>query len=128
MTNYLQASSNAEQLCVQDYTKDSIQAGIVHLGVGAFHRAHQAVYIDRLLAYDTQQNWGIIGVNIRPQDSQAFARFIKQEGEYILKTMAADGETRYEHIRSIVQQIDGAQAPDKVDVALADAKIGRAHV
>lgn len=123
MSNFLQASSNMEQLSVQNYAKDAIQAGIVHLGVGAFHRAHQAVYIDRLLAYDAQQKWGIIGVNIRPQDSQAFARFIEQKGEYVLKTMAADGETNYEHIRSIVEQIDGASAPEKVDAALADANI-----
>jgi D-arabinitol 4-dehydrogenase len=123
MSNFLQASSNTEQLSVQDYAKDAIQAGIVHLGVGAFHRAHQAVYIDRLLAHDSQKNWGIIGVNIRPQDSQAFARFIEQKGEFVLKTMAADGETNYEHIRSIVEQIDGASAPEKVDSALADAKI-----
>lgn len=123
MTNYLQASSHAEQLSIQDYAKGAIQAGIVHLGVGAFHRAHQAVYIDRLLAHGAQQKWGIIGVNIRPQDSQAFARFIEQKGEYVLKTMAADGETNYEHIRSIVEQIDGASAPEKVDAALADANI-----
>uniref|UniRef100_A6VU92 Mannitol dehydrogenase domain n=1 Tax=Marinomonas sp. (strain MWYL1) TaxID=400668 RepID=A6VU92_MARMS len=122
MTNYLQASSNREQLSVQDYSKEMIEAGIVHLGVGAFHRAHQAVYIDRLLAHDGQQNWGITGVNIRPQDSQAFARFVEQKGEYVLKTMAADGDTKYEHIRSIVQQIDGAQEPEKVDSTLADAK------
>ncbi|RBP82463.1 mannitol dehydrogenase family protein [Marinomonas rhizomae] len=122
MANYLQASSNREQLSVQNYAKDTIEAGIVHLGVGAFHRAHQAVYIDRLLAHDKEKSWGIIGVNIRPQDSQAFSRFMKQEGEYVLKTMAADGETKYEHIRSIVQQIDGAQAPEKVDVALADVQ------
>jgi len=122
MANYLQASSNREQLSVQNYSKETIEAGIVHLGVGAFHRAHQAVYIDRLLAHDGQQNWGITGVNIRPQDSQAFARFVEQKGEYVLKTMAADGETKYEHIRSIVQQIDGAQEPKKVDSTLADAK------
>lgn len=122
MANYLQAVSNAEQLSAQNYTKETIQAGIVHLGVGAFHRAHQAVYIDRLLAHANQQNWGIIGVNIRPQDSHVFDRFIKQKGEYVLKTMAADGKTDYEHIRSIVKQIDGAQAPEEVDSALADAK------
>ena len=121
MANFLHASANTAQLSAQDYSKEEIQAGIVHLGVGAFHRAHQAVYVDRLLAHSSQKKWGIIGVNIRPQDSQAFARFIEQDGEYVLKTMAADGETHYEHIRSIVQQVDGAQAPEKVDAALADA-------
>jgi D-arabinitol 4-dehydrogenase len=95
MSNHLQASLNQDQLSVQDYQKESIQAGVVHLGVGAFHRAHQAVYFDRLLANEGEQNWGIIGVNIRPQDSQAFSRFIEQDGEYVLKTMAADGVTQY---------------------------------
>ncbi|MDE8601911.1 mannitol dehydrogenase family protein [Marinomonas sp. RSW2] len=123
MANHLQASLNKEQLLVQEYQKEAIQAGVLHLGVGAFHRAHQAVYFDRLLAHDNEKNWGIIGVNIRPQDSQVFARFIEQKGEYVLKTMAADGVTKYEHIRSIVQQIDGAQAPQAVDSALADANI-----
>ncbi|MEP7730278.1 mannitol dehydrogenase family protein [Marinomonas primoryensis] len=123
MSNHLQASLNKEQLSVQEYQKEAIQAGVLHLGVGAFHRAHQAVYFDRLLAHGNEQNWGIIGVNIRPQDSQVFARFIEQKGEYVLKTMAADGATKYEHIRSIVQQIDGAQAPLDVDAALANANI-----
>lgn len=121
MANFLQASLNTEQLNAQDYQKEAVTPGIVHLGVGAFHRAHQAVYIDRLLAHEGQQNWGIIGVNIRPQDSHAFARFVEQKGEYVLKTMAADGATQYEHIRSLVKQIDGAQAPTEVDAALANA-------
>ena len=123
MANHLQASKNMDQLSAQEYQKESIRAGVVHLGVGAFHRAHQAVYFDRLLANKSEQNWGIIGVNIRPQDSQAFSRFVEQNGEYVLKTMAADGVTNYEHIRSIVKQIDGAQDPDDVDSALADANI-----
>ncbi|MCB5160969.1 mannitol dehydrogenase family protein [Marinomonas algarum] len=122
MANFLTASTHIEQLNVQAYNKNDVQTGIVHLGVGAFHRAHQAVYVDRLLAQENQQHWGIIGVNIRPQDSQAFERFAKQDGEYILKTMAADGATQYEHIRSLVKQIDGAHAPQDVDNALADAR------
>ncbi|NLQ18953.1 mannitol dehydrogenase family protein [Marinomonas sp. M1K-6] len=122
MSNYLHASLNSEQLSVQDYNKNTIQAGVIHLGVGAFHRAHQAVYFDRLLSHDTQRHWGITGVNIRPQDSQHFTRFMQQQGEYVLKTMAADGETHYEHIRSIVQQIDGAQTPEAVDALMADER------
>ncbi|MDB4837534.1 mannitol dehydrogenase family protein [Marinomonas sp.] len=123
MANHLQASLNKDQLSTQDYQKDAIKPGVVHLGVGAFHRAHQAVYFDRLLANGNEQNWGLIGVNIRPQDSQMFSQFVQQQGEYILKTMAADGSTEYEHIRSIVQQIDGAETPEEVDAALASEGI-----
>ena len=121
MTSYLNAKHNSEQLCIQNYAKEDIQAGVVHLGVGAFHRAHQAMYFDRLLALDEGKKWGLTGVNIRPQDSAMFARFRQQDGEYVLKTMAPDGAAEYEHIRSIVRQIDGAQTPQLVDEAIADA-------
>ncbi len=46
-----------------DYARGDLRCGIVHLGVGAFHRAHQAVYIDDLLA--TQPDWAITGVSLR---------------------------------------------------------------
>ena len=41
------------------YVRETVTPGIVHLGTGAFHRAHMAVYIDRLLA--REPSWGIIG-------------------------------------------------------------------
>lgn len=123
MTNTLIATQHNEQLSTQKYAKEEIQPGIIHLGVGAFHRAHQAMYFDRLLALPEGKKWGVTGVNIRPQDSTAFARFIAQDGEYVLKTMSPDGATHYEHIRSIVQQIDGAKAPQDVDNKMADSNI-----
>ena len=50
-----------------NYDRTNVSVGIVHLGIGAFHRAHQAVYIDDLLAQQTEQNkkWGIWGVSLR---------------------------------------------------------------
>ncbi|MBJ7556109.1 mannitol dehydrogenase family protein [Marinomonas spartinae] len=123
MTNYLNPSKHQAQLSSQPYQRDEIQPGIVHIGVGAFHRAHQAVYLDRLLAEPEGKQWGLIGVNIRPQDSASFARFMQQKGEYVLKTMDPKGGTEYRHIRSIVHQIDGAQVPQEVDKAIADANI-----
>jgi fructuronate reductase len=47
-----------------NYARDSIDTGIVHLGVGAFHRAHQAVYTDELLATGDNR-WGIVGASLR---------------------------------------------------------------
>ncbi|OYW34042.1 MAG: hypothetical protein B7Z45_08025, partial [Azorhizobium sp. 12-66-6] len=50
------------------YDLDAVTPGIVHLGVGAFHRAHQAVYLDDLIARgDT--GWGIIGASLRAADT-----------------------------------------------------------
>jgi fructuronate reductase len=49
------------------YAPDAVGCGIVHLGIGAFHRAHQAVYIDDLIAGGAG-NWRIIGVSLRSAD------------------------------------------------------------
>src|SRR5580700_11516817 len=50
------------------YDRAAIATGIVHLGLGAFHRAHQAVYTDTLLADDPR--WGILGVSLRSADTR----------------------------------------------------------
>ena len=47
-----------------NYDRAQIQPGIVHFGVGNFHRCHQAVYIDKLLNQGVK-DWGIIGVSMR---------------------------------------------------------------
>ena len=46
------------------YDASAIRSGVVHLGVGAFHRAHQAVYTDDAIAA-AGGNWGIVGVSMR---------------------------------------------------------------
>jgi fructuronate reductase len=50
------------------YDRSEIRPGIVHLGVGAFCRAHIAVYLDVVLA--TVPSWGIIGVSLRRSDTR----------------------------------------------------------
>ncbi|RDL44285.1 mannitol dehydrogenase family protein [Marinomonas piezotolerans] len=47
------------------YTPDNVGVGIVHIGLGAFHRAHQAVYIEKNLNRNLGGDWGICAVNIR---------------------------------------------------------------
>ena len=52
---------------VPDYNPESHGVGIVHIGIGAFHRAHQAAYTDDALAVDGG-NWRITGVSLRGTD------------------------------------------------------------
>jgi len=47
-----------------DYDRSAQKAGIVHFGIGAFHRAHQAVYTDNAMNAG-ERDWGIIGVSLR---------------------------------------------------------------
>ncbi|HQR10094.1 MAG TPA: mannitol dehydrogenase family protein [Casimicrobiaceae bacterium] len=64
-----------------------VAAGILHLGLGAFHRAHQAVYTDDVLAADPR--WGICGVSLKtPRAIDALAA---QDGLYTLLTRSGDG-------------------------------------
>lgn len=69
-----------------DYDPRAVGAGIVHLGLGAFHRAHQAVFTDALLASDPR--WGILGVSLKtPRATRPLA---EQDGLYTL--LIKDGD------------------------------------
>lgn len=46
------------------YDRDAVSPGIAHIGVGNFHRAHQALYIDRCLHDPAQKTWGICGIGL----------------------------------------------------------------
>ena len=51
-----------------DYERRALTPGILHVGVGNFHRAHFAVYMDELLAQNKNLDWAIVGAGIRPAD------------------------------------------------------------
>ena len=52
-----------------DYDRKSLQAGIVHIGLGNFHRAHMAVYLDDLFALGEGHDWAILGAGVRAGDA-----------------------------------------------------------
>jgi len=68
------------------YDPTRVRTGILHLGLGAFHRAHQAVYTDDLLAVDDR--WGICGVSLKTP--RAIAPLAAQDGLYTLLTRSTD--------------------------------------
>lgn len=47
------------------YRRDALRTGIVHLGIGAFHRAHQSAYTESVVATNSDLRWGIVGVSLR---------------------------------------------------------------
>ncbi|MBJ6125074.1 mannitol dehydrogenase family protein [Microvirga splendida] len=70
------------------YDRRSVTTGIVHLGVGAFHRAHQAVYTDDVLLQDP--SWGIVAASLRSPDT--YDALQPQDGLYTLSVRSQDGE------------------------------------
>lgn len=105
------------------YDRSAVTAGIAHIGVGNFHRAHQALAVDRLLSMGQAQDWGILGIALLPGDQRLARAMQEQHGLYTLVEKSADGTWDYRVIGSI---IDVLFAPDDVDAvieALADPQI-----
>ncbi len=74
----------------------------LHLGLGSFHRAHQAVYLQRL--HDQgDRRWVIVGGNLRDDMAPTLAALAAQHGAYTLETVTPAGERAYERIASIVR-------------------------
>ena len=69
---------------------DRLETGVLHLGFGAFHRAHQAEYFDRYMERTGDHRWGISAINLRAEDSASFAAAAGCEG-YVLRRLSADG-------------------------------------
>lgn len=79
------ALSNAtlDRLCEDipgpHYDRAGLSAGIVHVGVGNFHRAHQAMYLHKLFETGTDHDWAIIGAGIMPVDKATRAKLARQD-------------------------------------------------
>ncbi|MBL8597060.1 MAG: mannitol dehydrogenase family protein [Devosia sp.] len=83
----------AATAAVPHYDPAALKAGIVHFGVGNFHRAHQAVYLDDLFNLGLDHDWGLIGAGVRPGDD---AMRLKLEAQNWLTTVVeqeADAST-----------------------------------
>ena len=101
------------------YDRDEISVGIVHFGVGGFHRAHQAMYIDRLLEKGLANDWGICGVGVMPADRKMADVLDAQDGLYTLLLENPDGSRDARVIGSIVDYRYAPDDPESVIELLA---------
>ncbi len=72
-------AQQASPILLPDYDRSRLTPGIVHIGVGNFHRAHQAFYLDRLFGEGRDHDWAIIGAGLMPYDSAMRADLEKQD-------------------------------------------------
>ncbi|MET0758162.1 MAG: mannitol dehydrogenase family protein [Mycobacterium sp.] len=101
------------------YDRDEIGIGIVHFGVGGFHRAHQAMYIDRLLEKGLARDWGICGVGVMPADRKMADVLAAQDGLYTLLMENPDDSRDARVIGSIVDYRYAPDDPESVIELLA---------
>lgn len=91
---------NTPRILASQYDQALCNIGVVHLGYGAFHRAHQAVYIDKYMEKSGDLRWGIAAVNLRAAEVQTFAENKSEGNGYFLKSVAPSGEVVVSRIRS----------------------------
>jgi fructuronate reductase len=97
------------------YNRKEQATGIVHLGIGAFHRAHQAVYTDDAMNAG-DRDWGILGVSLR--SGAVRDQLGPQDGLYTVSRRASDvSDSRL--IGSVARVLVGPEHPDAVVDALA---------
>jgi mannitol 2-dehydrogenase len=99
---------------VPDYDRDLVTPGVVHVGVGGFHRAHQAMYHDRLMNEGAALDWGICGVGIMAADQRMKEVLDAQDGLYTLVLKHSDGTYEPRVIGSIVQYLYAPDDPEAV--------------
>jgi mannitol 2-dehydrogenase len=84
-------ASLGEAVAVPDYDPSQVRVGIVHFGTGAFHRSHQAMYIDQLMNAGQALDWGICAVDVLRPDRHKASVFAAQDGFATLIVKHADG-------------------------------------
>ena len=116
--NQAALASLPESVARPTYDRSRVTPGIVHFGVGGFHRAHQAMYVDSLMNQGTALDWGIIGVGTMPQDFRMRDALVPQDGLYTLVLKHPDGTLEPRVIGSVVGYHLASDDPEKVLGAL----------
>jgi fructuronate reductase len=98
------------------YARAAVKPGIVHLGIGAFHRAHQAIVIDDLLAAGPK-DWGIVGASLRsPETRDALA---PQDSLYAVAVVSG-ADVAHRVVGSILETVVAPENPSHLIARLAD--------
>jgi mannitol 2-dehydrogenase len=102
------------------YDRRKLNAGIVHIGVGGFHRAHQALYVDDVIGEAGASHWGICGVGLLPHDSRMRDALVPQDYLYTVVERGPGADDRARIVGSMdrlpvrARQCRGAAGEDGV--------------
>src|SRR5690606_40409819 len=104
---------------VPQYDRSKTRAGIVHLGIGAFHRAHQAWYTGPLLSKGAG-DWQIIGASLR--SASVREQLAPQDGLYTLVERGPEGE-KFQVLGAVKDVLVGPESPEALLAVMADKAI-----
>ncbi|MFK7752501.1 MAG: mannitol dehydrogenase family protein [Sedimentitalea sp.] len=104
------------------YDRSACGLGVVHLGFGAFHRAHQAVFLDDYMQSTGDLRWGVAAVNLRGSETDQFreaARDVDRHDGYFLKSFSPDGQVALRRVRCHTRFVDWSSARSEAEALLA---------
>lgn len=105
------------------YDRSDLTVGIVHFGVGNFHRSHEAMYLDALFNAGKAREWAICGVGVLPGDVRMRDALESQGMQYTLVERYPDGSAPARTIRSIAEYLFAPEDPEAVFEKLADPAV-----
>ena len=103
----------AQKVDSPTYDRPLLKEGIIHIGVGGFHRSHQAYYIHQMIEKFGAHNWAICGVGLREADRKMASTLRDQDYLYTLITQYPNGNIENKIIGSITEYllaVDNTQA------------------
>jgi mannitol-1-phosphate/altronate dehydrogenase len=115
-----------EHIAATRYDRADCAVGVVHLGFGAFHRAHQAVYLDDYMEKTGDIRWGIVAVNLRSSEAMLFqdaAEDVARHDGYFLKSFSADGQVALRRVRSHVRFADWSVSRAEAEALLTEKSV-----
>lgn len=104
------------------YDRSKVTPGIVHIGLGNFHRAHMAVYLDDLMNKGLALDWGILGAGVRPADAKMREAMLGQDCLSTIIELDPKGK-RARRVGSMVGFIDVAEDNAPLIDAMAQPNI-----
>lgn len=107
------------------YDRAAVTAGIGHIGVGNFHRTHEALYVDACLHLPGQSGWGIVGIGLgdSPAARAKAAAFAAQDSLYTVTEYGTDGTAHSRLVGAMVEYLHAPADPEAVLARLADPDI-----
>jgi mannitol 2-dehydrogenase len=113
-------ASFADTVPTPTYDRSQVRTGIVHIGVGGFHRAHEAAYLDQLMNEGKALDWGISGVGLLAHDRLMHEVMTAQDSLYTLVVKHSDGSLHPRVVGSIVQYLFAPDDPGSVLDLMSD--------
>lgn len=116
-------SEVAGSVGVPTYDRSRLRVGIVHFGVGAFHRSHEAMYLDQLMERGEALDWAICGIGLLPGDLRMRDVLQAQDGLYALMLKHPDGHRETRVVGSIAEYLYGPDDPEAVLRRMTDPAV-----